>query len=130
MSTLTFSVFAYPRLLRLQNLDFDCRELLELLCVLFCPYYYAVVHWYCQFGLYHFHSLGGFVCRHDVGPADGEKRYIRLQTPHFWNCISVPSMVDSDVLDSYDVAGLSVFFGMEYLSGLPELVQIVGWCDV
>ena len=39
-------------------------------------------------------------------------------------------MVDPDAFDFYDVAGLSVFFGMEDLSGLPELVQIVGWYDV
>src|SRR2546428_12219241 len=124
--TLTFSVFAGPRLFRIQDLDFYCRELLDLLCVLFRSNYYSIVHWYCQFRLYHFRRLGCFVRSHDVGPAHWEKRHIRPQTFHPRNCISIARMVPSAAFDSNDVACFSILLWMEDLSGLSELVQIVG----
>src|SRR5438445_4322170 len=128
--TLTFSVFAGPRLFSLQDLDFYCRELFELLCVLLRSNYYSIVHWYGQFRLYHFRRLGCFVRRHDVGPAHWEKRHIRLQTFHLRNCISIARMVNSDTFDSNNVACFPILLWMEDLSGLSELVQIVRGYDV
>src|SRR5437660_12881478 len=128
--TLTFSVFAGPRLFRLQDLDFDCCELFELLCVLFRSNYYSIVHWYCQFRLYHFRRLGCFVRSHDVGPAHWEKRHIRPQTFHLRNRISIARMVDSDTFDSDDVACFPILLWIEDLSGLSELLQIIGGYDV
>ena len=39
-------------------------------------------------------------------------------------------MVNSDTFDSNNVARFSIFFRMEDLSGLTELVQVVGGHDV
>src|SRR5438445_13796055 len=121
--TLTFSVFSGPRLFRLQDLDFYCRELFELLCVLFRSNYYSIVHWYCQFWLYHFRRLGCFLCRHNIGSAYREEGDVRFEALHLWDCIRVPCMVNSDTFDSDDVACFSILLRMDYLSVLPELCE-------
>ncbi len=84
------------------------------------------MHGYGELGLYHFRRFGGFFCGHNIGSAYGEEGDVWFETLHFRNCVGVAGVVDSQTFHSDDVAGLSVLFGMEDLSGFSELVQIVG----